>query len=71
MMVLLQLRLLRAKQTKFIEFRQTYPIVQRQSKECPVILGSSELKNDSLPYSAPEVARIQTIVLVVMYVNLT
>ena len=61
----------RAKQTNFIEFRQTYPIAQRQSKECSVILGSLELKNDSLPSSVPEVAIIQTIVLVVMHVNLT
>ena len=69
LLVLLQLRLLKTKQTKFTEFRQTYTIMQQQLKECPVILASSELKNDSLPYSAPEVARIQTIVLVVMHVN--
>ena len=70
MMLMLHLRLLRTKQTKFIGFRQIYPIVQQQLKEYLVISGSSELKKNSLSYSAPEMACIQTIVLVAMQCKL-
>ena len=44
------------KQTEFTEFKQTYTIMQHQLKECLVTFTNLELRNDSLPYSAPEVA---------------
>ena len=56
-LVLLQLRLLKTKQTKFTEFKQTYKTMQHQSKACLVPLANLELKNNSLPYTAPEVTR--------------
>ena len=52
LLVLLQLRLLKTKQTKFTEFKQTYTIMQHKLKEDLVTLAKLELRNDSPHYCA-------------------